>query len=409
MDICPDIRFFLVHPGIGPDFGYSRGWVARFKDRHNIKSHKIHGESGSADEGAVAHGREALSRVIAGYDLSDVYNLDETALFFKLGPSATLSAAPVSGTKRNKQRVTVALVCNATGTHKVKPIVVAKAKRPRCFGKRFDPAIYCHYYHNKTAWMTSSIFTDVVRRLDNCFRQQGRSVLVLLDNAGCHTLDGAQLTNIKLAYIPPNTTSHLQPLDAGIIRAFKAHYRKQLVREFILCAEEEKPQNVDLRWSLRAIAASWTEVTERCIANCWRRSGLTCSSAAETGEDEPEDNTTLAELQREIRRLHPKAPETAAESFVAGDDAAGTCAPLDDDSIVALVRGSDIGEVDEAETDDEAPELVSRASARQHLSKALLYFEQQADAESANTAARLLARMSEMQGNLRQTSIPDFL
>ncbi len=31
-------------------------------------------------------------------------------------------------------------------------------------------------------------------------------------------------------YFDPNVTSHIQPLDMGIIRSFKAHYRKALVR-----------------------------------------------------------------------------------------------------------------------------------------------------------------------------------
>ena len=36
--------------------------------------------------------------------------------------------------------------------------------------------------------------------------------------------------NITVKFLPPNSTSILQPADAGIIRSFKAQYRKPFVQ-----------------------------------------------------------------------------------------------------------------------------------------------------------------------------------
>ena len=36
-----------------------------------------------------------------------------------------------------------------------------------------------------------------------------------------------QLTHVEVAFLPPNTTSHLQPLDAGIIASFKSHFKRK--------------------------------------------------------------------------------------------------------------------------------------------------------------------------------------
>ncbi|CAG8635702.1 7479_t:CDS:2, partial [Diversispora eburnea] len=42
-----------------------------------------------------------------------------------------------------------------------------------------------------------------------------------------------KLSNIKLIYLPPNTTAHLQPMDAGIIHSFKAKYKQEFCRHLI--------------------------------------------------------------------------------------------------------------------------------------------------------------------------------
>ena len=54
-----------------------------------------------------------------------------------------------------------------------------------------------------------------------------------------------ELSNIILLFLPANTTSVVQPLDAGIIHAFKAHYRTLLVR-WLLTEADNSPPGSDL-------------------------------------------------------------------------------------------------------------------------------------------------------------------
>ena len=78
--------------------------------------------------------------------------------------------------------------------------------------------------------MTGIICKEWLRWFDNLMA--GRKVLLLLDNFSGHELgvekvgglDG--LCNVKIHWLPPNTTSHWQPLDQGIIALFKLHYRR---------------------------------------------------------------------------------------------------------------------------------------------------------------------------------------
>ena len=124
----------------------------------------------------VQTGREDLQRVLQDYDPDDIFNLDETGLFYRLGPSYTLATTKLSGTKKSKDRLTVALTSNATGSTKLKPFVISKVNRPRCFGKTYNP-------DTAKAWMTSDLFQDWLKDFD---RQMRRKVILLVDNAASH-------------------------------------------------------------------------------------------------------------------------------------------------------------------------------------------------------------------------------
>ena len=81
-------------------FSYSNGWLERFKKRHVILLHKVHGESNEVNLADVEKSREELRCTISEYKLSDVYNMDETGFFYRLEPDATLATGPVKGKKK---------------------------------------------------------------------------------------------------------------------------------------------------------------------------------------------------------------------------------------------------------------------------------------------------------------------
>ena len=78
------------------------------------------------------------------------------------------------------------------------------------------------YFHGKKAWMTTKIMIQVLTALDRKLDVEKRKVLPFLDNATCHpeTLQ-RNLKNIKLVFLPKNTTSQLQSCDSGIIRILR--------------------------------------------------------------------------------------------------------------------------------------------------------------------------------------------
>ncbi len=205
----------------------------------------------------------------------------------------------VSGTKASKERISVGLAANATGTDKLKPVIIGCAKRPRCFGKSFNPEIYGHYFYNTKAWMTSLVFSDWIHSLDRQMRLSGRNVILLVDNASSHSSHKVEtlLTNITLHFLKPGITAHIQPMDTGIIRAFKAHYRRFLTKYFLECVDENHPMTVDVRQAMCFIKQSWCCVTQSTIQPCWRHVDIlpqqTVPSASDPEEDCPYQSCVL--------------------------------------------------------------------------------------------------------------------
>ena len=74
--------------------------------------------------------------------------------------------------------------------------------------------------------MQRSICLDYIKKLNSLMQAQGKKILLLVDNAPIHGKEDEipSFSNVELYYLPPNTTAHLQPLDAGIINSFKAKY-----------------------------------------------------------------------------------------------------------------------------------------------------------------------------------------
>lgn len=79
---------------------FSTGWLSRFKKRHGIAKIKLHGEDALADVDAAAVAIPELNRLLAQYHLQDIYNMDETALFYRLEPDTTLATMRLSERKK---------------------------------------------------------------------------------------------------------------------------------------------------------------------------------------------------------------------------------------------------------------------------------------------------------------------
>ena len=140
--------------------------------------------------------------------------------------------------KFQKDRLTLALVVNTTCTNKLKLVILYRSLHPRCFG-RWLPTEYVWWFSNRTTWMTSNVFESWMMSLHVHFKSQKRKVLLNMDNFATHFLKHVDkgesfgfstllLSNMTIAWLPPNITSAEQPLDQGINALFKVQNKKFL-------------------------------------------------------------------------------------------------------------------------------------------------------------------------------------
>ena len=262
---------------------FSNGWLLGFKTRHSVKQYIHHGEAGSVDQPTVAYEIEQIQQLLSSYDAANIYNCDETGLYWKRIPDRSLATRQLPGQRREKARITAQFCCNATGTDRLPIWYIGRAATPRAFraaGLNLHSLNWI-WRHNGSAWMTGQIFQEWLHWFDR--RMSGKKVVLLMDNfsgheLGVELLSAAQgLQNTLVIWLPANSTSVFQPLDQGIIRTWKAYYRKYwlqyLINEIESGRDPIRTMNVlkAVRWGSQA----WEmDINPQSIENCFRKSTL---------------------------------------------------------------------------------------------------------------------------------------
>jgi hypothetical protein len=164
---------------------WSCGWLEGFKKRYRIKKYKQSGESASADISGSGEEIARIQEVIKSYASKDVYNTDETGLFWLQLPDTTLATKPQFGGKKMKNRITILPTASATG-HKLDLWIISHFANPRPFGRncRNIQGLPFVWKHNKKGWMTAVIFIEYLRWFDT--QMAGRKVLLLVDGFSAH-------------------------------------------------------------------------------------------------------------------------------------------------------------------------------------------------------------------------------
>ena len=320
-----------------------------------------------------------LVPTLSRYSPNDIYNGDETALFYKSLPHRTycFDGDKPAGSAKRKDRLTLLIITNMDGSDHRKLSVIGKSKTPRCLQKKYkmqvkDMAV--DWYASKNAWMTGEIHHQIMSKLNNEMRLSNRHILYVCDNASSHQV--REYSHIKFLMLPPNATSIMQPLDQGIILSAKRRYKKKLAERYLACVENNKDANsllkaLDIVQATNMIAASWRETSSTIIQNCFRKAGFKHHAVDPAPETEDPPPAPAPDVWNRVQRW---LGDVQFNEFAASEPEAATAQPMSDQDIVHLVlTENDVQE----ESDDESEEEIPSASAIKTSVEFLAMIDQQ--------------------------------
>ncbi|KAF7239066.1 Tigger transposable element-derived protein 1 [Varanus komodoensis] len=278
-------------PSTAPEpenFQASKGWFDRFQKLFNIKSVYLHGEAASASKEAVEKYPETFRHIIEekGYKPEQVFNIDETGLFWKKMLSRTYimkDEAKAPGFKAQKDRVTLIMCGNSAG-YMMKPGLIYKSANPKALKNKNKNLLPVYWMQNPKAWITKILTSNWFHQ---CFIPQAKEylhylgmdfkVLLIMDNAGGHPLD-LYYDGVQIKFLPANTTSLIQPMDQGVICAFKALYTRNSLQHLVDAMDTDENftlkgywRNFTIATCLSVIQAALKEMKKETLKACWKK------------------------------------------------------------------------------------------------------------------------------------------
>lgn len=271
---------------------FSGGWLWRFKARHGIKKLDASSEKQVADHQAAEQFCGFFRNLAAEHGLSpeQVYSADETGLVWRCLPNPTPDDATVPRLKQAKDRLTVLMCANATGSHRLKPLAIGKGGGPRAF--RGIQHLPIAYKAQGNAWVDKEIFSDwfhhiFVPSVREHFRTIGlpedSKAILLLDHSRAHPQESELVSeNVFTIFLPANVTSLLQPTEQGIRRAFMRFFINPPV------AFQGFPTRHSMSDAIVSVACAWNAVPSQVFRRAWRKLWPTVAFAESSSEEEAE-------------------------------------------------------------------------------------------------------------------------
>lgn len=351
-------------------FKASETWARKWARDHQVISAKP--ETGSQVE-AAQNQVAFLQKIISNYPPDRVYTMTSTALFFRILPHRTYVSKLPNSQKRvrackglkSKDRLTLYLCTNETGSEKLPISCIGKYERPACFQVAAQKQL--PYLYQKQALSDAGTFqrwwrTVFLPHVRQRVGEGGKCLLLVEDYGPCKAgLLKDPTGQVQVEALPPSPSNTMafgaakdhsasgsghqgsssssttqpvlpqcQALQYGILETIKRRYRYRLLQEVMEAFDERNMRRQvannakfprgsqglregnlsNISDTMRLLEAIWKEVAQTTIAKSWQRTKLRPKSKDDPPALPPgqraksEKRQTTREKKQLIKDLH---------------------------------------------------------------------------------------------------------
>lgn len=170
-------------------------------------------------------------------------------------------------------------------------MLVYRSENPHALKGKNKDHLPVYWTANKTAWVTRTNFSQWLKesfipevKEFLAAKNLAFKVLLLMDNCKSHVIDNIH-PDVELQFLPPNTTSLIQPMDQTVIATFKSYYLRRVMNQMIKkinhhqqCEEFNRTNVVKSFWksftimdAITIVQESWDEVSHLTLNRSWRK------------------------------------------------------------------------------------------------------------------------------------------
>lgn len=170
------------------------------------------------------------------------------------------------GLKKEKSRISGLLYASNGGSGEFPLMFIGRFWKPRPFDKNSGREHGLDHHANAKTLMTQALFIECLYQFNSyiAFTPRWKAIL-LLDNFSAYD-EGTAIplfSNVELSFLPTNTISRIQLMDAGTIAPLKDAPRKRYLYRIFenIEANEKYMYNVDLLSAMKWLKEKWMKLS----------------------------------------------------------------------------------------------------------------------------------------------------